>query len=254
MIESKSPTAPIGPPRSPNGGAPWPLYDIGLKQVAGPTLSQVCGTGKTEDQVIFNFTSDAIGGHSMLDTAEQHDVLLRRYAQHQDALADDYAFQKRYMTLPFSVPKPNFKGEDCVLQSDQGIFATSADKLARLSPVLEGGTVTFGGQTHPADGGASIIVTTPGRAADLSSDPGIRAHNPFAINDIAFARETGADLDNKKHYGCSLIWGHPRGPTGLRAIIELIEELALRGGGIGMFHGCAAGDSSLSTIIEVSDR
>lgn len=60
------------------------------------------GTGKTEDQVIFNFTSDAVGGHSMLDTAEnvackygistaeQHDVVPRRYAQYQAALADDY--------------------------------------------------------------------------------------------------------------------------------------------------------------------
>ena len=37
--------------------------------------------------------------------------------------------------------------------------------------------------------------------------------------------------------GCSLIWGHPQGPTGLRAVIELIEELVERGGGYGLFTG-----------------
>ena len=37
-----------------------------------------------------------------------------------------------------------------------------------------------------------------------------------------------------------------------RAIIELIEELALRGGGIGAFGGCAAGDSAVAVVLRVS--
>jgi Thiolase, C-terminal domain len=41
-------------------------------------------------------------------------------------------------------------------------------------------------------------------------------------------------------YGCSLIFGHPQGPTGLRSVTELIEELRQRGGGTGLFTGCAA--------------
>ena len=44
-----------------------------------------------------------------VSTAEQHDVVLRRVEQYGDALADDRAFQKRYMTLPFDVPRPGFK-------------------------------------------------------------------------------------------------------------------------------------------------
>ena len=82
----------------------------------------------------------------------------------------------------------------------------------------------------------------------------IKTHNPFAVNDIAFARATGADLMTMNNYGCSLIWGHPQGPTGLRAIVELIEELAIRGGGLGLFNGCAAGDSSMAAVVEVSGR
>jgi acetyl-CoA acetyltransferase len=38
---------------------------------------------------------------------------------------------------------------------------------------------------------------------------------------------------------------------GTRAIIELIEALALRGGGRGLFAGCAAGDTAMAVVIEV---
>jgi len=94
------------------------------------------------------------------------------------------------------------------------------------------------------------------KAAGLSiSDmAAIKSHNPFAVNDIAFARSFGIDLASMNNYGCSLIWGHPQGPTGTRAIIELIEELVLTGGGYGLFQGCAAGDSAMAVIVQVEDR
>jgi acetyl-CoA acetyltransferase family protein len=334
-------------------GAPWPLYDIGLKHVPGPAINQVCatgarvlltaaaevqlgmaecalaltcdrtsngphifypapggpgGTGSSEDQVLYNFSHDPVGGHAMVQTAEnvakkydittdeQHDLVLRRYAQYADALADDRAFQKRYMTLPFVVPKPNFKGEAGVMEGDEGVADSTADGLAKLQPAVPGGTVTFAGQTHPADGNSAMVVTTPERAVQLSRDSSVRvrvlsfgqaradlgympeapihasrraldlagldlsavkavkSHNPFAVNDIAFSRATGFPLDRMNNYGSSLIWGHPQGPTGMRAIIELIEELVIRGGGVGLFQGCAAGDTSVATIIQVDDR
>jgi acetyl-CoA acetyltransferase len=81
----------------------------------------------------------------------------------------------------------------------------------------------------------------------------VTSHNPFAVNDIVFARETGFSLDKMNQNGCSLVWGHPQGPTGLRAVIELIETLADRGGGRGLFQGCAAGDSAMAVVVEVAD-
>jgi acetyl-CoA acetyltransferase family protein len=81
----------------------------------------------------------------------------------------------------------------------------------------------------------------------------VKTHNPFAVNDIAFARETGFPLEKMNNYGCSLIWGHPQGPTGLRSTIELIEELVQRGGGVGLFAGCAAGDSAMALVLRVRD-
>ena len=82
----------------------------------------------------------------------------------------------------------------------------------------------------------------------------VTTHNPFAVNDIVFNRETGFPLEKMNAYGCSLIWGHPQGPTGMRSVIELIEELVLRGGGTGLFTGCAAGDSAMALALRVSDK
>jgi acetyl-CoA acetyltransferase len=79
----------------------------------------------------------------------------------------------------------------------------------------------------------------------------IKIHDPFAVNDIVFARATGVALERINNFGCSLVWGHPQAPMGTRSIIELIEELALRGGGRGLFTGCAAGDCAMAVVIEV---
>ncbi len=79
----------------------------------------------------------------------------------------------------------------------------------------------------------------------------VKTHNPFAVNDIVFSRETGRDVMAMNNYGCSLVWGHPHAATGLRSVIELIEELAQRGGGTGLFTGCAAGDSAMAVVVEV---
>lgn len=266
------------------------------------------GTGSHEDWVMDNFNCDPLGGHAMVQTAEnvaakhqittseQHDVVLRREAQYRQALADDYAFHKRYMTLPFQVPDPSFRKSAATLASDEGIKLSTADELAKLKPVLNGGTVTYGAQTHPADANAALIVATPERARELSRNPKIRiqlrgfgtaraalaympeapipaaqraleqaglgvdrmdaikTHNPFALNDVLFSRQTGVDLARMNNYGCSLVWGHPQAPMGTRAIIELIEELVIRGGGYGLFTGCAAGDTAMAVVIEVGDK
>ncbi|KAF4558107.1 thiolase family protein [Pseudomonas sp. CES] len=266
------------------------------------------GKGVSEDQIFYNMMHDPVGGHSMTQTAEnvasKHGiskeeldvVTLRRYEQYQDALKSDQAFQRRYMSLPFDIPKANFKGIAGSVLGDEGVFPTTQDGLAKLKPVVGSGVVTYGNQTHPADGNASVIVTTSRMALELSANASIKVslagfgqsrtdlgympaapveaaqraldhagisleqikaiktHNPFAVNDVVFSRLTGVSVMSMNNYGCSLIWGHPQGPTGMRSIIELIEELVVLGGGYGLFTGCAAGDTAMAVVIKVSDR
>jgi acetyl-CoA acetyltransferase len=267
------------------------------------------GTGDSENLVLDNFGHDPYARNSMLETAEnvvretgitraaQEDVTLLRYKQYENALANDSAFLKRYMLWPVEIKDARGKKVVATVSGDQGVFPTTAAGLAGLRPVAEGGTVTFGTQTHPADGNAAMLLTSSrDRARSLSPNgavdvqllsygqarvkkgfmpmavlpaarlalerAGIEAraltsittHNPFAVNDVYLSRELKLDAERMNRHGCSLVWGHPQGPTGLRSIIELIEDLTLQGGGYGLFTGCAAGDTAAAVVLKVSVR
>jgi acetyl-CoA acetyltransferase len=80
----------------------------------------------------------------------------------------------------------------------------------------------------------------------------IKTHNPFVVNDIYLAKEMQVDVMGMNNYGCSLIFGHPQGPTVGRLLMELIEELVLKGGGYGLVTGCAAGDTGAALVIKVT--
>lgn len=266
------------------------------------------GTGEAENWVMDSFTAgDPLTRKAMVATAEnvasrygfstldQHEVVLLRLAQYDLSCADDHAFQKRYMTLPFEIPDSRFSKAVGLMRGDEGVTRSDKDNLAKLKPVNDAGTVTFGGQTHPADANAAMFVTSKEKALELSrnSKIGIRlagfgqsrvglgympeapvpaaqralveagvsmadidavkTHNPFAVNDLYFAKATGYPIERMNNYGCSLIYGHPQAPMGLRAVMELIEELVQKGGGRGLFSGCAAGDSAMAVVIEVGD-
>lgn len=267
-----------------------------------PDAAAPGGTGAAEDPVIGNFSMDPHAGLAMVETAEnvardagigrseQEDLALLRYEQYCEALADERAFQKRYMQ-----PVELRRGRKVtgVVEADEGVHPTTREGLGRLRPVLEGGTITYGTQTHPADGNAGLVVTTAERARELARDSAIevrvlgwgdarvgkgmmpkatvpaaraalersgltvadctaiKTHNPFAVADAYFCRELGVAAENVNRYGSPLVWGHPQAPMGLRAVIELIEELAERGGGVGLFSGCAAGDTAMALCLRV---
>lgn len=258
------------------------------------------GAPVTEHWVLDPMRLDPTTGQSMNDTAENtaadagfsrsqvDDVVLLRHEQYRSVLADDRAIQREFM-VPVRVPRR--KGEDW-LEADHGVFPTTPEGLARLEPVKPGGVVTYGAQTHPADGCAGVVVTTRERARELGTagvsaqilatgfaraepafmpkapvpaarralaDAGlgidevdvVTTHNPFAVNDLWFAQELGFPLERMNPYGSSLVYGHPQGPTGARAVTELIHALHARGGGVGLFTGCAAGDSAGAVVVRV---
>ncbi|WP_449240321.1 thiolase family protein [Desulfoscipio gibsoniae] len=251
-----------------------------------------------------NINEDPYAGLPMLRTAENvaqksgwitredcDELTLRRYEQYLDSLANDRAFQKRYM---FPIEYKRSKKETALLEADEGVTRTTKEGVARLKPVIEGGVHTFASQTHPADGNCAIVVCTREKARELSSDSGmeiqvvsygfaraekahmaaaplpaakmalekarigindvkvLKTHNPFATNDLYLAREINYDVMKINNYGSSLIYGHPQGPTTGRGIIEMIEELVTLGGGYGLLTGCAAGDTGAALVVKVS--
>jgi acetyl-CoA acetyltransferase len=263
------------------------------------------GRGESEEWVWDNFNCDPYAQNAMIETAEnvavesgisweeQNAVTALRYQQYQEALKENAAFHRRFMLTPLEVKDLAGRKVLATVTDDEGVYPTTAEGLARLYPVKQGGTVSFGTQTHPADGNCGMVVTSRERARELSRNraieiqvlgfgqarakrgfmaqatvpaarsalkaaagslsdiKAIKTHNPFAVNDIYLARELGIPLESFNNYGCSLIFGHPQGPTGMRQVIELIEELVLLGGGYGLFTGCAAGDTGGAIVLRV---
>jgi acetyl-CoA C-acetyltransferase len=266
------------------------------------------GVVETWDWVLDNFRKgdpwmDGIPGHRMIETAEivakdagvtraeVDEATLLRYEQYQNALKDDRAFQRRYM-IPVEVPVK--KGDPIVVETDTGVYPTTKEALARLEPEIDGGTHSYGAQTHPADGTAGTLLTSEDRARSLGNGEGVAqvlaagfareapgrmpaapfpaaeralasagltfedvdavtTHNPFTINDIWFSQKSGIPLEKMNVYGSSLVFGHPHAATGNRLVTELIETLRLRGGGIGLYAGCSAGDTGASLVVRVED-
>jgi acetyl-CoA acetyltransferase len=260
------------------------------------------GEVESENWMMDNFNRDPWAGQKMIQTAENvakelgttreecDAVTLRRYEQYQEALADDRAFQRRYM-FPPEVKVARKK--TVLLEEDEGITPTTAEGLAKLRPVEPEGVHTFGAQTFPADGNCGFLITTEGNAGELSADPkiiiqivsygfarakkgymaqavvpaaemalkgagikvtdlkAIKTHNPFAVNDINMAAKMGFDVNSMNNYGSSLIYGHPQGPTAGRNIAELIEEIVILGGGYGLWAGCAAGDTAAAMVFKI---
>lgn len=80
----------------------------------------------------------------------------------------------------------------------------------------------------------------------------VRSHNPFAANDVLFGKVLEYDWRKMNKTGCSLVWGHPQGPTLTRSLIEGLEEAVSLGGGYVLILGCAAGDVGTSALFKVS--
>jgi acetyl-CoA acetyltransferase len=258
----------------------------------------------SENWMMDNFDRDPYGGVPMVQTAEnvaadyggvtkeESDAMaIRRYEQYLMSLENDRAFQKEYM---ISAEVQISKKKTILVEEDEGITPCTPEGLGPLKPVVEGGCISYGAQTHPADGNAGVIVATQERAKELSKDKNItiqiisygyarakkarmaaavtpaaqmalqnagievkdlaavKTHNPFSVNDIIMGRLMKIPEEIFNNYGSSIVFGHPQGPTGARCTIELIEELIKLGGGLGLFAGCAAGDTAAALVLKVS--
>jgi acetyl-CoA C-acetyltransferase len=222
-------------------------------------------------------------------TREQCDELtLLRFSQYQNALRDDRALQKRYLRpiviesrkarkvleadegiseysaaglAKLSPAKPGGAitpgSQTHPADGTAGAVVTgkeTARRLANGEPVLRILSAAFARAEKgrmpkaPAIAAQKALTLADQRVADLKV---VTTHNPFAVNDLWLHRETGFPLDRMNPLGCSLIYGHPQAPTGLRAIAELAQALVLQGGGVGLFTGCAAGDMGAAVVISV---
>ncbi len=219
------------------------------------------------------------------------EVSLRRYDQYMEGMANDRAFQKQYM-FPTEYKKGRkevglLEQDEGVTRRTKeilaglkvaveggthttgaqthpadgncGVILTTREKAKELSadPKVEIQFLSYG---H-ARAGKALMPAAPVPAAKMALEKAgltikdikaIKTHNPFIANDLYMAKEMGIDVMNMNNYGCSLIFGHPQGPTVGRLTMELIEELVMKGGGYGLVAGCAAGDTGAAIVLKVT--
>ncbi|MFX1517277.1 MAG: thiolase family protein [Promethearchaeota archaeon] len=237
-------------------------------------------------------TAENVAKKAGISREEQEEVVLLRYQQYNDALNDNSSFLKRFMISPIEVKsgkktiatvegdegvfpttaeglarlKPVLK-EGTVTYGAQthpsdgncGMILTSREKAKELSlnKDFEIKVISYG-QARSEKGFMPMAPVPASRnaleSAQLSVEDitCIKMHNPFTVNEVYFSQEMGIAQESINNYGSSLVWGHPQAPTGMRLIIELIEELTLKGGGYGLFTGCSAGDSAAAIVIDVA--
>jgi acetyl-CoA C-acetyltransferase len=194
------------------------------------------------------------------------------------------------MTAPVLAEDGTPTGETRLVDRDQGLRETSLEKLAALSPVLEGGFHTAGTSSQISDGAAAIMLMSATKAkalgvrprarilsqALIGDDPHFHLNGPvaattrvleragmtiddidlFEVNEafaavvVNWARQHKVDVDRVNVNGGAIALGHPVGSTGSRLITTALHELERIGGSTALISMCAGGALATGTIIE----
>ena len=248
-----------------------------------------------------NFGFDPATGEAMITTAansarkhgldrrEVEDLTICRYQQYFETKTSGF-LDRVLVPLEVLNVQGRFLG---LVDDDVGVRELTLDGLRQMRELDT--CVTTGTQTHASDGMATLLVTSPEKARELSPRPEIliqfigkaeirthpalmpesptlavqkllektgftlddmavvKSHNPFAVNDAIFAKVMNHDWQKVNKTGCSLVWGHPQGPTLTRIVIEGLEEAVTLGGGYVLLSGCAAGDVGIAAIFKVTE-
>ena len=176
------------------------------------------------------------------------------------------------------------------MRADQGPRPSTAEGLAKLKPVLEGGIHTAGNSSQISDGAAAVLWMSEERAraaglrprariraqALVGSDPYYHLDGPvdatrrvlakagmaladvdlFEVNEafasvvLSWARVHEPDMERVNVNGGAIALGHPVGSTGSRLITTALHELERSGQGIALISMCCGGALATGTILE----
>lgn len=181
-------------------------------------------------------------------------------------------------------------GETVRVTRDEGLRATSLEKLATLKPVVEGGIHTAGTSSQVTDGAAAVLLasgdavkrhklTPRARVVDatiVGVDPVTMLKGPIPVTRKLLAR-TGLSIEDFDVYevneafasvvlawqieckpvlervnpnGGAIALGHPTGATGDRLITTALHELERSGGKRALIAMCCGGGLGTGTVIE----
>lgn len=177
-----------------------------------------------------------------------------------------------------------------IVSRDQGLRDTTAEGLASLKPVMEGGIHTAGTSSQISDGAAAVLLMDEDVAKARGLRPRARIvsqalvgsetyyhldgpvqstakvlekagmkigdidiveiNEAFASVVLSWARVHNPDMDRVNVNGGAIALGHPVGSTGSRLITTALHELERTDKSTALITMCAGGALSTGTIIE----
>ncbi len=177
-----------------------------------------------------------------------------------------------------------------IVSRDQGLRDTTAEGLAALNPVMEGGIHTAGTSSQISDGAAAVLWMDEDKAKALGLRPRARIisqanvgsetyyhldgpvqstarvlekagmkigdidlveiNEAFASVVLSWAAVHKPDMDRVNVNGGAIALGHPVGSTGSRLITTALHELERTDKSTALITMCAGGALSTGTIIE----
>jgi acetyl-CoA C-acetyltransferase len=177
-----------------------------------------------------------------------------------------------------------------IVSKDQGLRDTTAEGLASLKPVMDGGIHTAGTSSQISDGAAAVLLMDEDKARSLGLKPRARIvsqalvgaepyyhldgpvqsttkvlekagmkigdidiveiNEAFASVVLSWARVHEPDMDRVNVNGGAIALGHPVGSTGSRLITTALHELERTDKSTALITMCAGGALSTGTIIE----
>ncbi|MFL6554954.1 MAG: thiolase family protein, partial [Bacillus sp. (in: firmicutes)] len=264
------------------------------------------GSMELQDTTIgWRFTNKKLeemyGADSMPQTAENVAQLcsISREDQDQFALQSQQRAKKAMESNRFSeeivpVRFHDRKGNEVVFDQDEHPRPdTTIEKLAKLRPIFEGGTVTAGNASGVNDGASALLLMSADKAKELGLkplakyvvgavaglEPAVMGLGPIyatrkaldranlSVNDIglvelneAFAsqsleciRQLEFNQEKVNVNGGAIAFGHPLGASGARILTTLLYEMKKQNVQYGLATMCVGVGQGIAAIIENID-
>lgn len=271
--------------------------------MAKPNLAYSRGNKELFDTTIgWRFTNEKLekmyGAETMPKTAENVAQEFGISREEQDAFAYESQMRAKraveanlFEDEIIPVVYTDRNGEEVVVDTDEHPRPnTSLDKLSKLPPLFDNGTVTAGNSSGINDGASALLLMGAETAEKLNVTPLakykasavagleprimglgpiyatrkvverlnisvddfdlIELNEAFASQSIECIRQLNLDSDKVNVNGGAIAFGHPLGASGAKILTSLIYEMRRRNVNLGLATMCIGVGQGIATVVE----
>jgi 3-oxoadipyl-CoA thiolase len=268
-----------------------------------PEIDYPRGSMELQDTTIgWRFTNPVLekmyGAETMPKTAENvaEDYKITREAQDQFAVESQQKAKKameenRFENEIVPVIVKDRKGNETIVDQDEHPRPdTSLEKLGKLRPIFEGGTVTAGNASGVNDGASALLIMSAEKAKELNLKPLVKyvvgatagleprvmglgpiyasrkalqraklssqdlglveLNEAFASQSLECIRQLELDPSKVNVNGGAIAFGHPLGASGARILTTLIHEMKKSDVQYGLATMCIGVGQGIAAIVE----